>query len=105
MAHKYDLFEKYRDGSSLWRDSVSGFESTCLRLKELALRSANQYYAIDLTTGEVLAFISERAMLVDSAHFQKLKDEARAMLLMYRKYGCRILGEDHGFVCSPKWVN
>src|ERR1700688_402983 len=105
MKHKYDLFEKYRDGSSLWRDSVSGFESTCLRLKELALRSANQYYAIDLTTGEVLAFIPKRAMLMDSAHFQKLKDEARAMLLRYGRYGGRSLGEHQGFICSPEWVN
>ena len=105
MKHKYDLFEKYRDGSSLWRDSVSGFESTCLRLKELALRSANQYYAIDLTTGEVLAFLSKRAMLADSTYFQELKDEARAVLLKYGTYGCRIFGEDEGLACSPKWVN
>ena len=105
MKHKYDLFEKYPDGSSLWRDSVSGFEITRIRLKELALRSENQYYAIDLTTGEVLAFISERALRMDSAHFEKLKDEARAMLLRYGRFEGHISGEDQGFVNSPKWVN
>jgi hypothetical protein len=78
MKHRYDLFEKYPDGSSLWRDSVSGFKLTRLRLQELSQKSENQYYALDLTTGDVLAFISQRAMLMDPAHFQKLKDEARA---------------------------
>ncbi len=105
MKHKYDLFEKYRDGSSLWRDSVSGFESTCLRLKELALRSVNQCYAIDLTTGEVFAFIPKRAMLMDSAHFQKLKDEAGAMLLRYGRNAGRTLGEHQEFISITECVN
>lgn len=56
MEHEYDLFEKFPDGSSLWSDSVPGFETARLRLKELAQRSENQFYAIDLITGEVLAF-------------------------------------------------
>jgi hypothetical protein len=105
MKHKYDLFEKYPDGLSLWRDSVLGFQLARRRLQALAQISENQYYAIDLTTGEVLAFISKRAMLMDSAYFQKLKDEARAMLLRYGRYGGRISGEDQGFVCSPERVN
>jgi hypothetical protein len=105
MKHKYELFEKCPDGLSLWRDSVLGFQLTRRRLQVLAQISENQYYAIDLTTGEVLAFISKRAMLMDSEHFQKLKNEARAMLLRYSRYGGGILGEDQGFVCSPKWVN
>ena len=60
MKHEYDLFEKFPDGSSLWLDLVPGFEAARIRLKELAQRSENQFYAIDLTTGEVLAFNSER---------------------------------------------
>ena len=60
METEYDLFEKFPDGSSLWLDSVSGFETTRLRLQELARRSENQFYSINLTTGEVLAFNSER---------------------------------------------
>jgi hypothetical protein len=59
MEHEYDLFEKFPDGSSLWRDSVSGIELTCLRIEEMARRSGNRFYAIDLTTGEVLNFNSE----------------------------------------------
>ena len=63
MKHEYDLFEKFPDGSSLWRDSVPGIESTRLQLQELARRSENQFYAINLTTGETAAFDSE-----DDAH-------------------------------------
>ena len=60
MKNEYDLFEKFPDGSSLWRDSVPGFETTRFRLQELAQRSENEFYAINLTTGKVLAFNSER---------------------------------------------
>jgi hypothetical protein len=60
MKDEYDLFEKFPDGSSLWRDSVIGFETTRLRLQELTQRSENQFYGINLTTGEVLVSVSER---------------------------------------------
>jgi hypothetical protein len=56
MNHDYDLFEKFSDGSSIWRDSISGFRKARLRLQELAQGSENRFYAIDLTTGEVLGF-------------------------------------------------
>jgi hypothetical protein len=77
MQHEYDLFEKFPDGSSLWCDSVPGFETTRLRLKELAQRSENQFYAIDLTTGEVFVFL-RNAMRRNSTQFEQLQDEARA---------------------------
>jgi len=60
MKHEIELFERFPDGSSLWRDSVPGLEKTRFRLQELAQKLENQFYAIDLTTGEVLVFSSER---------------------------------------------
>ena len=105
MNHKYDLFEQLPDGLSLWRDSVSGFLPARRRLQALARRSENQHYAIDLTTGEVLAFISERAMQNDPAHFQKLKNEARAMLLRYGMHGDSSFSENQAVSCTPNWVN
>jgi hypothetical protein len=60
MKNGYDLFEKFPNGSSLWRSSFPEFETTCLQLQELAQKSENQFYAINLTTGEVFAFNSER---------------------------------------------
>jgi len=72
MKDEYDLFEKFPDGSSLWRDTVPGFETTRLRLQELAKRSKNQFFGIDLRSGEVLAFGSER----DAHRFRaRLTDE------------------------------
>ena len=56
MKNEYDLFERFPNGSSLWLESVPGYESIRLRLQELSQQSGNQYYAISLTTGEVLAF-------------------------------------------------
>jgi hypothetical protein len=60
MNQEYDLFEKFPDGSSLWRESTAGHEMTRLRLQELARRSENQFYAINLTTIEVVTFDSKR---------------------------------------------
>jgi hypothetical protein len=58
MKHKYDLFEKFSDGSSLWRDLVLGSGTTRLRMRQLAQKSENQFYAINLITGKVLALTS-----------------------------------------------
>jgi hypothetical protein len=60
MKHEYNLLEKFLDDSLLWRDSVPGFEITRLRLRELAQRSENEFYALNLTTREVLAFRLKR---------------------------------------------
>jgi hypothetical protein len=60
MKKGYDLFEKFSNGSSLWQGSFPGFETACLRLQELAQRSENQFYVINLTTGEVIPFNPER---------------------------------------------
>jgi len=59
MKHEYEVFEKFPDGSSLWCDSVPGSLPTRLRLQVLAQRSTNQFYAIDLVTGKVLASNSQ----------------------------------------------
>jgi hypothetical protein len=78
----YELFEKFPDGSSRWRDSVPGFEIIRLRLQELAQRSANQCYAIDLTTGRVVTFDSERNAYRFRAP-SKAEAEPRARLPSY----------------------
>ena len=54
MFREYDLFEKFPDGSSLWRASVLGLEGTCLRLRQLARKSGNQFYAIDMVSGKII---------------------------------------------------
>ena len=56
MTREYDLFEKFPDGSSLWRVSVSGLGNARLHLHELTRKSENQFYAIDMTAGKTLFF-------------------------------------------------
>ena len=60
MKNEYDLFEKFPNGSSLWRASCLEIETTFLQLQALAQKSENQFYAINLTTGEVFTLNSER---------------------------------------------
>jgi hypothetical protein len=59
MTRVYDLFEKFPDGSSLWRASVSGLGNARIHLHELTRKSNNQFYAIDITEGKTLCLGSE----------------------------------------------
>ena len=64
MKHKYDLFEKFPDGSSLWRACVVGLSSAQRHMGDLAIRSPNQFYAMHLETGKVVLFDVQRGGLV-----------------------------------------
>jgi len=54
MIREYDLFERFPDGSSLWRASVWGLEGTHSHLRRLAEKSDNQFYAIEITSGKTI---------------------------------------------------
>jgi hypothetical protein len=54
MKHLYEIFEKFPDRSSLWRDSAVGARAARQKALEMAGKSTNEFYAIDLTSGEVL---------------------------------------------------
>ncbi len=49
MRHKYDIFQKFPDGSTIWRACVSGRYETERMMRELAEQSKNQFYAIDIS--------------------------------------------------------
>ena len=55
MNHTYDLFEKFPDGSSLWRACVIGLQGTRLHMFDLAGRSQNQFYAMNVVSGKIVA--------------------------------------------------
>jgi len=63
MYREYDLFEKFPDGSSLWRASVQGLEGTHRHLRELARKSGNHFYAIDMVSGKIVHSKTENAGL------------------------------------------
>jgi hypothetical protein len=54
MHRKFDLFEKFPDGSSLWRACVLGLEGTRHHLMELAKTSGNRFYAMDIGSGKIV---------------------------------------------------
>lgn len=53
MSPKYDLFERFADGSSVWRACVIGLEGARLHAKDLAVRSSNQFYVMHVATGKI----------------------------------------------------
>ena len=63
MVHEYDLFEKFPDGSSLWRASVLGLESARIHLQELSRKSNNQHFAIDMVAGRTFHLNPEQDAL------------------------------------------
>jgi len=54
MNHKYDLFEKFPDGSSLWRACVVGLQGARIHMHHLAGRSNNNFYAMNVASGKVV---------------------------------------------------
>ncbi len=77
MHRKYDLFEKFPDGSSLWRACVLGLGGTYLHMQELAKTSENRFYAIDIWSGKIVVPNSNTVAMHLSLPFEKLEDEAR----------------------------
>ena len=63
MHHKYDLFEKFPDGSSLWRACVIGLEGVRRHMCDLARRSPNEFYAIHLVTGKIVPYDLQQGAL------------------------------------------
>ena len=55
MWHEYDIFEKFSDGSTIWRVCVSGRYEAKRKMRELALQSKNEFYAIDIMVNQLVA--------------------------------------------------
>ena len=53
MNREYDIFEKFSDGSVLWRDFVRGLEPARARLEELASSSKNEFFAMHTPTKDI----------------------------------------------------
>ena len=54
MKYYYDLFEKFPDGSSLWRACAIGVQGARHHMCELAKRSSNQFYAMNVVSGKII---------------------------------------------------
>jgi hypothetical protein len=60
MKHLYEIFERFPDDSSLWRESALGAGAAQRKLMDMSKKSLNKFYAIDLTSGEVTEFDRKR---------------------------------------------
>jgi hypothetical protein len=72
MRRNYDIFEKFPDGSTLWRACVSGQFDAQRKVQELIKHSHNNFFAIDISAGEVLPF-----NLIQSNSRQQRKETAK----------------------------
>lgn len=48
MRRDFDVFEKFSDGSTLWRATVRGRFEAQRKIDELAERSENKFYMLDI---------------------------------------------------------
>lgn len=55
MQRDYDLFERFPDGAVLWRGHVNGMPEVRRGLAQLAATTANECFAIHLSTQEIVA--------------------------------------------------
>jgi hypothetical protein len=78
MHHKYDLFERFADGSSLWRACVVGLDGTRRHMLDLAQRSPNQFFAMHLVTGKIVPLDLRPGVFAPSAKMGKRSRVAAA---------------------------
>jgi hypothetical protein len=56
MRREYDVFERFPDGSSIWRATVSGRFETQRKIQEFAEHSPNNFFTIEIEAGELIPF-------------------------------------------------
>jgi len=71
MRREYDIFERFPDGSTLWRACTAGRYEANRKVGELAEHSENQFFTIDIQAAETappkLAQVNRRPLLVKTA--------------------------------------
>jgi hypothetical protein len=54
MRREYDVFERFSDGSSLWRATVIGRFEALRKMQELGEHSDNEFFTLDVRAGKHL---------------------------------------------------
>lgn len=60
MRRDFDVFEKFPDGSTLWRACVNGRYDAQRKMHELAEHSGNEFFLIDIRAAVIPPLISTR---------------------------------------------
>lgn len=71
MRRDYDIFEKFADGSTLWRACISGRFEAHRKMQEYAEYSDNEFFLIDIQATELLP-----SRLTDAASRLRVKSAA-----------------------------
>jgi hypothetical protein len=54
MRREYDVFEKFSDGSTLWRATVTGRFEALRKMQEFGEHSDNEFFTLDVQAGKHL---------------------------------------------------
>jgi hypothetical protein len=54
MRREYDVFERFSDGSTLWRATVTGRFEALRKMQELGEHSDNEFFTLDVQAGRHL---------------------------------------------------
>jgi len=93
LEREFDLFERFPDGSLVWRGHASGIENAQLKLKELAKETPNECIAMYLATQQIVARLNghpsgpglKKPVIFQIAYEERLSI-ARNELLRHRGY-------------------
>jgi hypothetical protein len=55
MDLEYDIFERFPDGTSVWRAFAEGLDNARSKLDELSQRSANEFFIFHAPTKRIIA--------------------------------------------------
>jgi hypothetical protein len=64
MSHEYDSFEKYPDGSLIWRQVVCGQQNARNRLNEFSALGPNEFLLMHLSTDTLVASTNKSRLVV-----------------------------------------
>ena len=60
MEQTYDIFEKFPDGSAIWRGLATGLDCARGTLEELSRRSSNEFFLFHGPTRQIVARANAR---------------------------------------------
>ncbi len=63
MDRTYDIFERFADGTMLWKSSVVGHDAAVLKLKAMAQQGPNEFRLMHIATNTVIATLKSRPRL------------------------------------------
>ena len=59
IEREYDLFERFPDGSPIWRGRASGLKEADTKLRSIANATSNECFALYLPTKEVVLRLND----------------------------------------------